>query len=245
LSHLQTKQLKEFHLFSGDIKIQSNLKLFIATLNAHSFNLCKEDEEFCKALKKSDILLPDGISIVLATRFLQSNKIKKIAGADLFMYEMKELESEGGTCFFLGSTNETLGKIKDKAKQEFPHVKIHSYSPPFKENFTEEEDNTIISAINNSNARVLFIGMTAPKQEKWCAANFEKLNVKHACCIGAVFDFYAGSIKRAPNWMIQLGLEWFYRLIKEPRRMWKRYLIGNLRFVWYILLEKWNTKEPI
>jgi N-acetylglucosaminyldiphosphoundecaprenol N-acetyl-beta-D-mannosaminyltransferase len=87
--------------------------------------------------------------------------------------------------------------------------------------------------------------MTAPKQEKWCAANFEKLNVKHACCIGAVFDFYAGSIKRAPNWMIQLGLEWFYRLIKEPRRMWKRYLIGNLRFVWYILLEKWNTKEPI
>jgi len=96
----------------------------------------------------------------------------------------------------------------------------------------------MIQAINTVQPDVLFVGMTAPKQEKWAFQHFSQMQVGHVCCIGAVFDFYAGTVQRAPNWMIQLGVEWLYRLIKEPRRLWRRYLIGNTKFLGYILIEK-------
>ena len=96
----------------------------------------------------------------------------------------------------------------------------------------------MIEAVNAVSPDVLFVGMTAPKQEKWVYMNIDKLQVGHVCSIGAVFDFYAGTIKRAPNWMIRIGLEWFYRFIKEPRRMWRRYLLGNIIFIWLIFREK-------
>ena len=96
----------------------------------------------------------------------------------------------------------------------------------------------MIDAVNRVEPDVLFIGMTAPKQEKWAFKYYQMLNAGHICCIGAVFDFYAGTVKRAPEWMISLGMEWFYRLIREPRRMWRRYLIGNIKFIGYILREK-------
>jgi N-acetylglucosaminyldiphosphoundecaprenol N-acetyl-beta-D-mannosaminyltransferase len=99
----------------------------------------------------------------------------------------------------------------------------------------------MIDAVNAVEPEVLFVGMTAPKQEKWAHQHYDQLQVGHVCCIGAVFDFYAGTVKRAPNWMIRIGMEWFYRLIKEPRRMWRRYLIGNVKFIRYILIEKART----
>jgi N-acetylglucosaminyldiphosphoundecaprenol N-acetyl-beta-D-mannosaminyltransferase len=96
----------------------------------------------------------------------------------------------------------------------------------------------MIDIVNEVNPDVLFVGMTAPKQEKWAYQHFGELLAGHVCCIGAVFDFYAGTVKRAPNWMILIGMEWSYRLIKEPRRMWRRYLIGNALFIGNILKEK-------
>ena len=101
----------------------------------------------------------------------------------------------------------------------------------------------MLEAINTFQPDVLKIGMTAPKQEKWSFQHYGQLNVGHICCIGAVFDFYAGTIKRAPKWMIKMGLEWFYRLIKEPRRMWQRYLIGNFIFIYHIINEKLNIRK--
>ena len=96
----------------------------------------------------------------------------------------------------------------------------------------------MVEQVNDKIPDVLFVGMTAPKQEKWAYQNFDKLNVGHICCIGAVFDFYAGTSKRAPKWMIEIGLEWFYRLLSNPRRMWRRYLIGNVQFIATIIREK-------
>ena len=98
----------------------------------------------------------------------------------------------------------------------------------------------MINAVNDFNPDVLLIGMTQPKQEKWDSQHFNELKVGHICCIGAVFDFYAGTINRAPKWMIYLGLEWFYRLLKEPRRMWRRYLLGNSKFIWLVIKEKFT-----
>lgn len=246
--------LKDFNLFSESIDILGHQSILITTLNAHSFNVAKIDADFAKALQQSDVLMPDGISLVWAVRFLFGKKIKKIAGEDLFYWEMKRVnekppsplkgEKERMSVLFLGSSESTLTKIKERAGTEFPNVEVHTYSPPYKAEFSDEDNAAMIAAINTVQPDVLFVGMTAPKQEKWAykIVNSGQLIVDncHICCIGAVFDFYAGTVKRAPKWMIGLGLEWFYRLVKEPKRMWRRYLIGNLKFIWIVLKEKFK-----
>lgn len=230
--------LSQLSLYSQPLRDIPNSKLLINTLNAHSFNLALTDPAFAEAILKSDVLLPDGISIVFAKRFLTGEGLKKIAGADLFYYEMDKLNKLGGRCLFLGSKESTLNLIEQKVKIEYPNVKVFIFSPPFKPDFSIEENENMINMINDIKPDVLFIGMTAPKQEKWAYRHFNELEAGHVCCIGAVFDFYAGTITRAPEYMIKLGLEWFYRLINEPRRMWRRYLIGNTKFIWFVLREK-------
>jgi N-acetylglucosaminyldiphosphoundecaprenol N-acetyl-beta-D-mannosaminyltransferase len=230
--------LQNYTLFNQPLKAINQPKVLINTLNAHSFNTVQEDKDFQIAIQSSDVLLPDGISVVWAMRLLTGAKLKKIAGADLFIYEMERVNAMGGKCFFLGSSEDTLQKILKKAVREYPSVQVYSYSPPYKPEFSETENKLMIDAVNAVEPDTLFIGMTAPKQEKWAYQNFNQLMVGHVCCIGGVFDFYAGTIKRAPNWMIRLGMEWSYRLIKEPRRMWRRYLIGNVKFIGYVVLEK-------
>ena len=230
--------LQNYILFNQPLKAIKQPKALINTLNAHSFNTLQNDEDFNAALQNSDVILPDGISVVWAMRMLTGEKLQKIAGADLFYYEMERVNAKGGSCFFLGSSDETLQKIRKRAAIEYPQVKVYVYSPPFKQEFNQDDNNLMIEAINSIEPDVLFVGMTAPKQEKWAYKNFEQLKGGHVCCIGAVFDFYAGTVTRAPSWMIGIGMEWFYRLINEPRRMWRRYLIGNVKFIGYILMEK-------
>lgn len=233
--------LQQFELFNGSLQEITGSKKLITTLNAHSFNTVKRDPLFREALQASDMILPDGISVVLAVRFLQGKKIRKIAGDDLFRYEMQRVHNTGGKCFFLGSSETTLHLIEEKVKKEFPGLRVYSYSPPYKPEFTDEENRAMIDAVNEVEPDVLFVGMTAPKQEKWAFEHFDQLKSGHVCCIGAVFDFYAGTVQRAPAWMITAGMEWFFRLIREPRRMWRRYLIGNTLFVKEILKEKFRS----
>ena len=229
--------LQNYTLFNQPLTAISQPKVLINTLNAHSFNTSLDDKDFEKALQYSLILLPDGISVVWAKRMLTGEKIQKIAGADLFFYEMKRLNSIGGKCFFLGSTDKILSMIRKRAETEYPNVHISSFSPPYKKEFSAEENKMMIDLINEVEPDVLFVGMTAPKQEKWAYQHFIELQVGHVCCIGAVFDFYAGTISRAPEWLIKIGFEWSYRLMKEPRRMWRRYLIGNAKFIGYLMME--------
>jgi len=230
--------LKNYTLFDQPLHTIEKSKVLINTLNAHSYNTAQKDKVFKNSLFQSDVLLPDGISVVLARRILTGEKLKKIAGNDLFFYEMKRLDLIGGKCFFLGSTDKTIEMIRQRASKEYPKVKVYGYSPPYKPEFSEEETSKMIEAVNAVEPEVLFVGMTAPKQEKWAYTNFDQLMVGHVCCIGAVFDFYAGKVNRAPNWLIKIGMEWSYRLIKEPRRMWRRYLIGNAKFIGYVIMEK-------
>ena len=237
--------LQDYAVFNQSLNEINQPKALISALNAHSFNTVQKDEDFQKALQSSDVLLPDGISIVLAIRMLTGERIKKIAGNDLFNYEMERLNNTGGKCFFLGSSENTLNLIQERAAKEFPNIQVNSYSPPFKHEFSEEDTRIMIDAVNKHEPDVLFVGMTAPKQEKWAHKNFHHLKAGHICCIGAVFDFYAGTVMRAPDWMIKIGMEWFFRLIKEPRRMWRRYLIGNLKFVMSVLKEKILTSSGL
>lgn len=214
-------------------------KLLINTINAHSYNTALKDPAFAEALQQGDVLIPDGASIVLALRFLKNRKIERIAGWDLFLYEMYKLNEKGGTCFFLGSSEDTLRKIKIKAIRLYPNIKVETYSPPYKPEFTEEDNKLMIDAVNRITPDLLWIGMTAPKQEKWAYAHLKDLEVNGPIgTIGAVFDFFAENIQRAPQWWQDHGLEWLFRLIKEPKRMWRRYIIGNTLFLWNILKEK-------
>jgi len=235
--------LTQTKLFSQNLQALPLKKLLINTINANCFNMAQKDKVLADALNKSDILLPDGISVVLALNLLTGRKLKKIAGEDLFFYEMNRLNITGGSCFFLGSSESTLKRILDRSAIDFPKVKVQKYSPPFKPEFSLEDNAHMVKSVNTFKPDVLFIGLTAPKQEKWAFLHFDALEAGHICCIGAVFDFYAGNIKRAPQWMIFLGLEWFYRLIKEPHRMWRRYLIGNTKFVWLVIKEKFMRSK--
>ena len=230
--------LSNYKLFNQPLNSLGDSKTLITTLNAHCYNVACNDLLYREALLNSDVLIPDGVSVVKALKWLNGQKLTKIAGADLFFYEMERLQKTGGKCFFLGSSESTLSKIKERATAEYPEVIVQTYSPPYKQVFTHEENEAILAVINAFQPNVLMVGMTAPKQEKWAYLHLKQLQVGHICCIGAVFDFYAGNINRAPKWMIKIGMEWSYRLFKEPKRMWRRYLIGNTKFLWYVLKEK-------
>lgn len=215
-------------------------KLLINTINAHSYNTALKDPLFAEALMKGDVLIPDGASIVMACRKLKakSQPLERIAGWDLFSFEMEKLNKRGGKCFFMGSSEKVLGLIRQRVAVDYPNIQVETYSPPYKPEFSKEDNESIIGAINQVDPDLLWIGMTAPKQEKWTYTHWKELNVHcHVGTIGAVFDFYAGTVKRAPLWWQEHGLEWLYRLIKEPRRMWRRYVLGNVLFLYNIQRE--------
>lgn len=216
-------------------------KILISCLNAYSFIIVQNDKLFQSALQNSQVILPDGIAIVFALNILAGIKLKKISGEMLFFHEMEQLNQTRGRCYFLGSSESTNSLIKMRVEKEYPNIMMDSYSPPFKIEFNEEDNLRMINAVNAFKPDVLFIGMTQPKQEKWAYQHFNELEAGHICCIGAVFDFYAGTVNRAPKWMIGLGLEWLHRLLKEPRRMWRRYLIGNSKFIWLVINEKFRS----
>ena len=139
---------------------------------------------------------------------------------------------------FMGSSEKVLELIRRKAAEVYPNIEVVTYSPPYKPVFTDEDNRAIVEAINEANPDLLWIGMTAPKQEKWTYSHWNELDIHcHVGTIGAVFDFFAGTYKRAPQWWQEHSLEWLYRLIKEPKRMWRRYVLGNPLFLWKITLE--------
>ena len=216
-------------------------KTLINTINAHSYNTALTDSLFAEALQKGDYLIPDGISIVKACRWLKakSRPKERIAGWDLFKFEMDKLGQSGGKCFFMGSSEAVLSAVRERCAKEYPLIEVITYSPPYKPEFSEDDNRAIVDAINVADPDLLWIGMTAPKQEKWTYSHWKDLNIRcHCGTIGAVFDFYAGTVKRAPQWMQKAGLEWLYRLLKEPRRMWRRYVIGNCKFIINCIKEK-------
>lgn len=253
-------------------------KLLINTINAHSFNTAKKDKLFAEALTNGDALIPDGVSIVKACRWIKakSQPKERIAGWDLFEFEMNKLEQLGIcdeeigvdnsslnnsqsasadnsklktqnskfrerplTVMFMGSSQKVLDLIVKRAAEVYPHLKVVTYSPPYKPEFSDEDNKAIIEAINAADPDLLWIGMTAPKQEKWTYSHWEELDIHcHVGTIGAVFDFFAGTVERAPMWWQRHGLEWLYRLLKEPKRMWRRYIIGNALFLWNMLKEE-------
>lgn len=219
-------------------------KTLINTINAYSYNVAQKDDRFAEALKNGDYLIPDGMPIVKYCRRLHaiSQPKERIAGWDLFCFEMKRLETSGRSkVMFVGSSGHVLSLIKKRAEVEYPNLEVITFSPPYKPEFSDADNKDIIQNINATNPDMLWIGMTAPKQEKWTYEHWKELNIHcHVGTIGAVFDFFAGTKERAPEAWQKNGFEWLYRLIKEPKRMWRRYIIGNPEFFFRVISERFK-----
>ncbi|MBE9490993.1 MAG: WecB/TagA/CpsF family glycosyltransferase [Bacteroidetes bacterium] len=212
---------------------QGQKSKYMACANPHSLVEAESDVSFKESLHKADILLPDGAGILLAAKILNLDIQERVAGTEFFI-ELTRLcnQQTNVNVFFLGSTEEVLANLVVQIKKNFPNVNVcGTYSPPFKSEFSEQDNQVMVDAINSAHTNVLWVGMTAPKQEKWIHLNRDKLNVNFIGAIGAVFDFYSGSKKRAPQWICKLGLEWLPRLLREPGRLWKRNFVSSPLFL--------------
>lgn len=220
-------------------------KVLINTINAHSYNTALKDPLFAEALAGGDALIPDGASIVKACRWIEakSRPRERIAGWNLFVMEMNRLNDrplaqQRPVVMFLGSSEKVLALVRKKVYEVYHNLEVVTYSPPYKHEFSDEDNAAMVEAVNKADPDLLWIGMTAPKQEKWAYSHWHELDIHcHAGTIGAVFDFFAGTARRAPLWWQRHSLEWLYRLIIEPKRMWRRYLIGNTLFLKNVLKE--------
>lgn len=212
---------------------------WLACMNPHSYVVALDSPAFAAALRDADWLVPDGAGVVLASRMRAGSIRTRITGSDVFEGVSRSMNAAGGgRVFFLGSTEETLRRIREKVAVDYPRLEIvGTYSPPFKPVYSELEMDEMLSVVKRSGADVLWVGMTAPKQELWIHRARGRLDVKFCGAIGAVFDYYVGRIKRPSRVFQRSGLEWLPRLLQEPRRLWRRTLVSAPIFLAHALRE--------
>jgi N-acetylglucosaminyldiphosphoundecaprenol N-acetyl-beta-D-mannosaminyltransferase len=213
---------------------------WFACANPHSLVVAEKSPDFAAALHAAGTLVPDGAGILLASRILGAGIRRRVTGMDVFLAVHRALQERGGGgVFLLGSTEETLRAVAQRLGRDFPAVRVAgALSPPFAERFSEAEESAMVEAVNASEAAVLWVAMTAPKQEVWLARAWPRLTVGFGGAVGAVFDFYAGRVPRSRPVFQRLGLEWLPRLLREPRRLWRRTLVSAPVFLWRVMRER-------
>lgn len=208
---------------------------FFVCANPHSLVLAKDDPVFAAAIKAADLVTPDGAGIVLASKIMGGAIRERVTGSDVFTGLSRVLNEKGDktySYFFLGSTAATLTVIEERLAEDFPQIRFAgAYSPPYADTFSEEENLKMVEVVNRAAPDVLWVGMTAPKQEKWILQHRDRLDVKFIGAIGAVFDFYSGNVKRSHPVFQKMSLEWLPRLIRDPRRLYDRMFVSAPRFM--------------
>jgi len=215
---------------------------YLCVSNVHTTVMSYEDKDYCDIQNGAIMAIPDGGPLSSVGRNRGFADMSRTTGPDYMAEIFRISEEYGYRHYFYGSTEETLKKLEIKLKNKYPSIQISGmYSPPFRK-LSEEEDNAIVQVINNSNADFIWIGLGAPKQEIWMANHKEKLN-GFMVGVGAGFDYFADNIKRAPVWMQKCNLEWLFRMLQEPKRLFKRYLVGNWKFIFAVCKEKWSGNK--
>lgn len=214
---------------------------YICVSNVHTTVMSYEDENYKKIQNTAVLRLPDGGPLSSVQRKRGYSEAERVTGPDLMKRMFEESDTHHLKHFFYGSTPETLETLEKKLKEKYPKLDIAGkYSPPFRA-LTEKEDSEIIKMINDSKADIVWIGLGAPKQEKWMFEHNDKVSGL-MIGVGAGFDYHAGNIKRAPKWMQKCNLEWLYRLLQDPKRLFKRYFKTNLKFIKLVNKENKNEK---
>lgn len=208
---------------------------YICVSNVHTTVTAYEDQEYCKVQNGGIMAIPDGGPLSSVGQKRGFKYMKRTTGPSLMGEIFKISAAEGYRHYFYGSTDETLEKLNAVLAESYPGMQIAGmYSPPFRP-MTEQEDEAIVERINETNPDFVWIGLGAPKQEKWMAAHQGRVNGLMVG-VGAGFDYYAGNIERAPEWMQNRNLEWLYRLIQDPKRLFRRYWHTNTKFIWNAML---------
>jgi N-acetylglucosaminyldiphosphoundecaprenol N-acetyl-beta-D-mannosaminyltransferase len=190
-----------------------------------------DDPEYGVRVNGADLIVTDGMPIVWMQKLQGAREATRVRANDLMILLCDYAAKNNLSVGFYGGRQEVIDAIKERAKKELPRLEIaYAYSPPFRP-LTAEEDAAITAEINRAKPDILFMGLGCPKQENWMAAHRDKVKAV-MLGVGASFDFYAGNVKESPEWLGKLGLEWLYRLTQEPKRLWRRYLILNPRFIW-------------
>ncbi|MCG2592025.1 WecB/TagA/CpsF family glycosyltransferase [Ramlibacter sp. XY19] len=220
---------------------RSRRSRYVCICNVHSVVTAQGDAMFSKVLKEADLVTPDGAPVAWTMRRKGFPGQDRINGPDLMWKYLAEAERHKQIVFFYGGQESTLERLRAAVLQAYPTLLIGGMiSPPFR-TMTTEEDDVVVETVNASGASVVFVSLGCPKQEFWMAAH--RPRVKGVMIgVGAAFDYHAGSLKRAPEWMRAAGLEWLHRLASEPRRLWRRYASTNTRFIVGVLSEA--AKRP-
>jgi N-acetylglucosaminyldiphosphoundecaprenol N-acetyl-beta-D-mannosaminyltransferase len=215
-----------------DATVQTERKGYICVAATHTVVACQDDPELAAAVHGAALVVPDGQPVVWAMNALGHDLPSRVYGPDLMARYCERSALTGARMFLYGGRNQgALVQLALNLRRRYPGVQIvGGYSPPFRA-LSEEEREAVVAEINHARPDVVWVGIGVPKQEKWMAEMQERLDAPVLVGVGAAFDFHAGLVPQAPSWMQSAGLEWLYRLLQEPRRLWRRYLTYNPRFV--------------
>lgn len=208
---------------------------YAAVANAAKIVAATNDERLKRALLEADLVTADGMSVVWASRILGQPLKQRVTGIDLFERLVGRAAERGWAVYFLGARDESVRGTVERLTRAHPGLRVAGYRNGY---FDSSESTAIAETIKRSSADLLFVAMGSPAQEYWIATNVGLTGVRFALGVGGSFDHVSGLARRAPGWMRRSGLEWLYRLIREPRRLWRRYLIGNSVFLWLIVRQR-------
>ena len=201
-------------------------------VNAAKLVAMRRDEQLADIVRSCILVNADGQAVVWASRILGDPLPCRVAGIDLMIELLSVAEQRAYRVFFLGATEEVVDKVIEICRSRYTGLKISGWHCGY---FDENEEREIVQTIHASNTDILFLAMSTPKKEYWLAKYKDSLNVPFCMGVGGSFDVVAGKVKRAPVWMQRCGLEWLYRFLQEPRRMWRRYLVTNSAFIWLVI----------
>lgn len=210
---------------------------YICVSGVHGLMESQRDKELRNIHNAAGLVTPDGMPLVWLSRLLGFRHVDRVYGPDLMLATCAHSTERKYRHFFYGGASGVAAQLTQQLSARFPALQVAgSYSPPFRP-LTAEEDQAVVEQINTVQPDIVWVGISTPKQERWMAAHVGKVTAPVLIGVGAAFDFHAGLKKQAPYWMQRSGLEWCFRLLSEPRRLWRRYLINNPSFIWLVLLQ--------
>ena len=216
---------------------------YVCVCNVHTVMECQKDKATLEIYRKAGMVTPDGMPLVWVSRLMGLSGVRRVYGPDLMLAMFEQSVARGWRHFLYGGAPGLAEMLATKMRERFPGLEIAgTFSPPFRM-LTAAEAADVAGRINQSGADIVWVGIGAPRQELWMADHREALEAPVLIGVGAAFDFLSGVKSQAPRWMMNCGLEWLFRLGSEPRRLWRRYLINNPLFVWYVMLQFLGVKR--
>jgi N-acetylglucosaminyldiphosphoundecaprenol N-acetyl-beta-D-mannosaminyltransferase len=223
--------------------IECGARTFVTVTGVHGIMESQSDRELKSIHSSAGMCVPDGVPTVWIGKLYGHRDMRRVYGPDLMLEMMRISSARGYTHFLFGGKEGVATLLKARLEQKFPGIRIvGTFSPPFRP-MNEQEEERLGQMIENLFPDIIWVGLSTPKQEKWMAAHCGKLNARVMIGVGAAFDFHAGLVRQAPGWVQQCGLEWFFRMCMEPRRLWRRYFYNNPRFIVLMLCQLLKLKK--